>query len=80
LSKELGNNKELMVLLGKSTFSSLSKDEKTIVKNQLLEIIKSIPSLAIFLLPGGSLLLPILVKLIPEILPNTFRDNQIPKK
>lgn len=80
LSKELANNKELMVLLGKSTYSSLNENEKTMVKSQLMEIIKSIPSLAIFLLPGGSLLLPLLVKFIPEILPNTFRDNQIPKK
>lgn len=80
LSKELEKNKELMLLLGKSTYATLSYEEKLSVKNQFMEIAKTVPSLAIFILPGGSLLLPLLVKFIPEILPNTFRDNQIPKK
>ena len=45
------------------------------VKKQLLEICKTIPSLAIFLLPGGSLLLPILIKFIPTLLPSSFNEN-----
>ena len=45
------------------------------VKKQLLDICKSVPSLTIFLLPGGSLLLPLLIKFIPQILPSAFNEN-----
>ena len=50
-----------------------SKNKK--IKKQLLDICKSIPSLTIFLLPGGSLLLPILIKFIPTLLPSSFNEN-----
>lgn len=75
LIKELSNSKELLVLLAKSTRKDLDENEKKTVKKQLLEICKTIPSLTIFLLPGGSLLLPILVKLIPQLLPTAFNEN-----
>ncbi len=75
LKKELSNNAELMSLLSKSTTKSLDAKEKKKVKKQLLEICKTIPSLTIFLLPGGSLLLPILVKFIPQMLPSAFNEN-----
>ena len=65
LLKELSESKELVKLLGKSTQNELSFEEKKKVKKQLLDICKSIPSLTIFLLPGGGLLLPILIKFIP---------------
>ena len=38
---------------------------------------KVIPSLAIFILPGGALLLPLVVKFIPKLLPSAFDDNRI---
>ncbi len=75
LIKEISESKELMQLLAKSTSKDLSSDEKKKVKKQLLDICKTIPSLAIFLLPGGSLLLPILVKFIPHLLPSAFNEN-----
>jgi hypothetical protein len=78
---ELKESGELMVLLGKSTTRSLSISEKKKVKAQLLDICKTVPSLTIFLLPGGTLLLPLLVKLIPQLLPSAFDENRIePKK
>ena len=49
--------------------------EKKKVKKQLLDICKSVPSLTIFLLPGGGLLLPILIKFIPQLLPSAFNEN-----
>ena len=49
--------------------------EKEKIKIHLIDICKSIPALTIFLLPGGTLLLPILIKLIPDILPSAFRDQ-----
>lgn len=75
LLKELSESKELVKLLGKSTQSELSFEEKKKVKKQLLDICKSIPSLTIFLLPGGGLLLPILIKFIPQLLPSAFNEN-----
>ena len=75
LLKEIMQSKELMVLLAHSTLRDLDEKEKKKVKKQLLEICKTIPSLTIFLLPGGSLLLPILIKFIPTLLPSAFNEN-----
>ena len=75
LVKEISESKELMVLLANSTQRDLDKDEKKKVKKQLLDICKTIPSLTIFLIPGGSLLLPILIKFIPQLLPSSFNEN-----
>lgn len=75
LVKELSQSKELMHLLAKSTHKELDKEEKKKIKIQLLDICKSVPSLTIFLLPGGALLLPILIKFIPQLLPSAFNEN-----
>ena len=75
LIKELSESKELVKLLRKSTQHDLSFEEKKKVKKQLLDICKTIPSLTIFLLPGGGLLLPILIKFIPQLLPSAFNEN-----
>jgi hypothetical protein len=42
-----------------------------------MDIIKSIPSLDIFMLPGGAILLPIFIKFIPKLLPSAFDENRI---
>jgi hypothetical protein len=64
-----------MVLLAYSTQRDLDKNEKKKVKKQLLDICKTVPSLTIFLIPGGSLLLPLLIKFIPQLLPSSFNEN-----
>ena len=75
LVKEIVQSKELMILLANSTRRDLEAEEKKKIKKQLLDICKTIPSLTIFLLPGGSLLLPILIKFIPTLLPSSFNEN-----
>ena len=80
LLKELKESKDLMVMLSKSTVRELTEDEQKKVQEQLLDIFKSIPSLAIFMLPGGALLLPLVVKFIPKLLPSAFDDNRIEEK
>ena len=75
LVKEIFQSKELMLLLAISTRRDLDEIEKKKVKKQLLDICKTVPSLTIFLLPGGSLLLPILIKFIPRLLPSAFNEN-----
>jgi len=77
LLNELKESKELMVLLTKSTTRDLTDEEQKRVQNQLLDIMKSIPSLAIFMLPGGAILLPLFVKFIPKLLPSAFDENRI---
>ncbi|EAR11904.1 hypothetical protein PI23P_11242 [Polaribacter irgensii 23-P] len=75
LYQELSESKEALFLLRKSTHTPLNEEEKVKVKMQLLDICKAIPALAVFMLPGGALLLPLLIKLLPDILPSSFRDD-----
>ncbi|TPV32926.1 hypothetical protein FJ651_11525 [Paucihalobacter ruber] len=77
LQKELRDSKEVVGLLSQSTKRKLTDEEQKKVQTQLLDIFKSIPSLAIFMLPGGMLLLPLVIKLIPTLLPSAFDDNRI---
>ena len=77
LQIELRESKELMRLLSQSTIRDLSDNEQKKLQEQLLDVFKTIPSLAIFLLPGGALLLPLVVKFIPKLLPSAFDDNRI---
>ncbi len=77
LALELRQSKELVQLIRKSSKEELSKEEKEKVKSQFMDIVKSMPALAIFLLPGGALLLPIVLKIIPNLVPSAFRDNEI---
>lgn len=77
LLKELKESKELVVLLSKSTTRELTDQEHKKIQDQLLDIFKSIPSLAIFMLPGGAILLPLFIKFIPKLLPSAFDDNRI---
>jgi hypothetical protein len=77
LYQELKDSKELMVLLTQSTKRDLNLEEQKKVQEQLLDVFKSIPSLAIFLLPGGALLLPLVVKFIPKLLPSAFDENRV---
>lgn len=79
LLRELSESKELIYLLSKSTTTELTNEERKKIKEQLLDIFKSIPSLAIFALPGGAILLPIFIKLIPTLLPSAFDDNRVKK-
>ncbi|EGV44423.1 hypothetical protein BZARG_827 [Bizionia argentinensis JUB59] len=77
LLKELQESKDLMILLSQSTVRELNDEEQKRVNKQLIDIFKSIPSLAIFLLPGGALLLPLVIKFIPKLLPSAFDDNRL---
>jgi hypothetical protein len=80
LARELNESGELVVLLGQSTVRELSREEKRKVRGQIFDLCKSIPSLAIFLLPGGTVLLPIFMKLVPQLLPSSFDENRIRKE
>ncbi len=74
LLQEIKESKELLFLIKESATRKLTDDEKVKVKEQLLDICKSIPAFTVFMLPGGALLLPLLIKMIPNILPSAFRE------
>lgn len=76
LAVELSQSKELVSLIKKSASSELTPEEKDKVKSQFLDLVKSVPALAIFMLPGGAILLPIILKLLPTLIPSAFRDNE----
>ncbi len=80
LTIEIKESKELVQLITKSTKEELSKEEKEIVKSQFKDIIKSMPALAIFMLPGGALLLPLILKIVPDLVPSAFQDNKLEDK
>ena len=77
LAIELGESKELVALMKKSMIEDLTPEERVKVRAQLKDVLKSMSAVAIFLIPGGSLLLPMMVKIIPDILPSAFKDNEI---
>ena len=79
LVNELKESKDLIALIQKSTKHELSKEEKEQVKSQFMDILKSMPSMAIFLLPGGALLLPLILKIVPDLLPSSFKENNLEK-
>lgn len=79
LLKELSESGELLQLLGQSTHRDLTSEEKRKIRSQLIDIFKTVPSLTIFMLPGGTLLLPVFIKLIPKLLPSAFDDNRLDK-
>ncbi len=72
---EVRETRELYELLVKSRSAALTSEEKRKVRAQLYDILKTIPTLAIFALPGGSVALPILIRLLPfNLLPTSFED------
>ena len=74
--QEIRETGELAKLLGAASIRDLTPDESEKVRAQLLDVCKTVPALAIFLLPGGGILLPVLIKLLPfNILPTAFGDQ-----
>ena len=75
LANEVRETHELYALLMKSARTKLDPEEKARVNKQLMDIMKTIPALAIFALPGGGVILPILIRLLPfNLLPSSFED------
>jgi hypothetical protein len=77
LTIELQNSKELVSLISKATQRDLTKEEKEKVKSQFFDLAKTIPSLALFMLPGGAVILPVVLKIIPSLVPSAFVNNKI---
>jgi len=73
IANEVRETGDLMTLLAKSTSTDLTADEQRRMKEQLHDLCRAVPCLALFAAPGGSLLIPVLQKLLPiNILPSSF--------
>lgn len=73
---EILETRELYELMLRwSAGHSLTLAEKKVVKAQLLDICRTIPALAIFLAPFGSVILVVLIKFLPfDIMPSSFQE------
>ena len=78
--QEIRETGELAELLASAAGGqTLTAAEKAKVRLQLIDLAKTIPALAIFAAPGGALLLPVLIKLLPfNLLPSSFADDRPP--
>ena len=77
IATEIKESKELMTLLTKSAKESLTSEEQIIVRNQLIDILKILPTFVIIALPGSFLTLPLLMKILPEsALPSAFQNKK----
>jgi len=78
IKQEIEEDKELIHLLGVAQRRPLSIEEKNKVREQLIDILKTIPTFLILALPGSFLTVPVLMKILPkEVLPSSFDPNMI---
>ncbi len=77
IRRELRETGELGTLLAKAAAGQpLDATERRKVKEQLIDLAKAVPALAIFAAPGGLVLLPLLAKLLPfDVLPSAFNQK-----
>lgn len=80
LMQEARETGDLAVLLAKAARGQrLTREERKRMRAQLIDVAKAIPALAIFVAPGGVLLLIALSKVLPfSLLPSSFQDEPTP--
>jgi hypothetical protein len=78
LLKEVKETGELSRLLARvARGQKLSSEEKKLMREQLIDVAKAVPALAIFAAPGGLLLLLALAKVLPfDLRPSAFREDE----
>lgn len=69
----------LMHLLVEARRRPLTPDEEAAVRAQLIDICKAVPALALFAVPGGTILLPLVLRHLPiDLRPSSFADEALP--
>lgn len=77
LAKEFRESKELMQLLSKYKKEGLTEQEKEKARNQIYDILKTIPAFVLIALPGSFITFPILLKVLPKnVLPSAFSEAE----
>lgn len=76
---ELKESKELLQLIRKSFSKPLNEEEHKKVVAQALDICKVLPLILIFILPGGGLVLALILKFLPKkiVYPSAFLENNV---
>lgn len=75
LTQEIRESKELIRLLQKMTKENLTQQETLMVKAQLLDILKTLPTFVIVALPGTFITLPLLLNFLPKsAFPSAFSE------
>jgi hypothetical protein len=62
--KEIESVKDLTSLIMRGSRRSWTKEELRLIKNHFIVLGKKMPILMVFMLPGGSILLPLLVEVL----------------
>lgn len=77
IAQEIRETGDLGRLLARAAQGEpLSDDERSRIKAQLADLARMVPALAIFAAPGGMLLLPAVLKLLPfDLRPSAFRND-----
>jgi hypothetical protein len=77
LWREIRETGDLGVLLARRAAGQrLGDDEQRRMRDQLIDVVKAVPALAVFALPGGFVLLPLLLKVLPfDIRTSAFRER-----
>jgi hypothetical protein len=65
LKKEVQGNKDLLALLKKAKSSELTDTEKKAMQEQLIVVLKAIPTFVVISLPQRFLTLPVLMRILP---------------
>jgi Mg2+/Co2+ transporter CorC len=74
LLKELQSSTEMMELIKKARTNELTPQEKEKMREELIQILKEVPTFVIISLPQKFLTLPILLKILPK---NIFAEGVI---
>lgn len=82
VQQEVGESQEMFQILWKyAQGKDVTVEEKKAAEEQLWDLVRVIPALAIFLLPGGAVWLPLLAKALPwDLIPSAFRTKEEPEK
>lgn len=75
--KEVIQTQELVIILARmASLQKVSSEEKKLALNQFKDLGKMGFAFSIFMVPGGSLLLPLVAKLLPwNLLPDSFKEQ-----
>ena len=73
--QEIHESKELMQLLMKMTKEKLTDHEKVVMRAQLIDVLKTLPTFVIIALPGTFITLPVLLNVLPRsAFPSAFSE------
>ena len=75
---EINESEEMLRLMWRyGNGHTLTEAEQRQVRAQLMDLVKVVPALGIFTLPGGAALLPLLARALPwDLLPSSFCEKE----